>query len=182
MSRIYLDHAATTPVRPQAMSAMREGFERWANPSSPHAEGRAARFIAERLSPGDLVLATWRWDGHPDHEATGRAAAAACARHGVRLAEYPVWAWHWAGPEDARLPWSSMLRLRSDEESIRAKSEALLAFGSQVEHDGDTPPILPPHVLERCIALPETFIPSAPARGQHARSGRSAASAGGCAA
>ena len=41
--RIYLDHASTTPMLPAAVEAMREACEGWANPSSPHAEGRAAR-------------------------------------------------------------------------------------------------------------------------------------------
>ncbi|MFA5968513.1 MAG: aminotransferase class V-fold PLP-dependent enzyme [Sphingomonas sp.] len=45
--RIYLDHAATTPMRPEAMAAVEEGMRRWANPSSPHAEGRAARAALE---------------------------------------------------------------------------------------------------------------------------------------
>jgi cysteine desulfurase len=45
--RIYLDHAATTPLLPQARAAMLEGFARWANPSSPHAAGRAARALLE---------------------------------------------------------------------------------------------------------------------------------------
>lgn len=45
--RIYLDHAATTPVLPSARAAMLEALERWANPSSPHAEGRAARAALE---------------------------------------------------------------------------------------------------------------------------------------
>lgn len=41
--RIYLDHASTTPILPQAAAAMAEACRSWANPSSPHAEGRAAR-------------------------------------------------------------------------------------------------------------------------------------------
>ncbi|TFI59296.1 aminotransferase class V-fold PLP-dependent enzyme [Sphingomonas parva] len=41
--RIYLDHASTTPILPQAVEAMREACGLWANPSSPHAEGRAIR-------------------------------------------------------------------------------------------------------------------------------------------
>lgn len=41
--RIYLDHASTTPILPEAASAMAEAFRTWANPSSPHAEGRAVR-------------------------------------------------------------------------------------------------------------------------------------------
>ena len=48
MTRLYLDHAATTPLLPAARAAMAEGLERWANPSSPHAEGRAARAALEQ--------------------------------------------------------------------------------------------------------------------------------------
>lgn len=45
--RLYLDHAATTPVLAAARAAYADGFTRWANPSSPHAEGRAARAALE---------------------------------------------------------------------------------------------------------------------------------------
>ncbi|MEE4155066.1 MAG: aminotransferase class V-fold PLP-dependent enzyme [Erythrobacter sp.] len=45
--RIYLDHAATTPLRPEARAAMADGFALWANPSSPHAEGRRAKRALE---------------------------------------------------------------------------------------------------------------------------------------
>jgi cysteine desulfurase len=45
--RIYLDHAATTPVLPVAREAMAEALSRWHNPSSPHAEGRAAKAALE---------------------------------------------------------------------------------------------------------------------------------------
>lgn len=43
--RIYLDHAATTPVRPEVRDAMLPylGEEAFGNPSSAHAFGRAAR-------------------------------------------------------------------------------------------------------------------------------------------
>lgn len=47
LNSIYLDHAATTPILPEAMAAMQEGFRLWANPSSPHAAGRAARAALE---------------------------------------------------------------------------------------------------------------------------------------
>ncbi|MFZ5705064.1 MAG: cysteine desulfurase family protein [Pseudomonadota bacterium] len=47
LSRLYLDHAATTPMLPRARAAVAEAMERWANPSSPHAEGRAARAALE---------------------------------------------------------------------------------------------------------------------------------------
>lgn len=46
-SQIYLDHAATTPLLPQAREAWLEGATLWANPSSPHKQGRAARAALE---------------------------------------------------------------------------------------------------------------------------------------
>ena len=45
--RLYLDHAATTPMLLDAREAMRAAIARWANPSSPHAEGRVARAMLE---------------------------------------------------------------------------------------------------------------------------------------
>jgi cysteine desulfurase len=45
--RIYLDHASTTPILPEAAEAMRAACESWANPSSAHAEGRAVRAAME---------------------------------------------------------------------------------------------------------------------------------------
>ena len=47
MTRIYLDHAATTPIAPAARAAMANALETWANPSSPHREGRTARAALE---------------------------------------------------------------------------------------------------------------------------------------
>ncbi|QBF31802.1 cysteine desulfurase family protein [Thalassococcus sp. S3] len=48
MSRVYLDHNATAPLRPEARAAMIEAMEHVGNPSSVHAEGRAAKGIVER--------------------------------------------------------------------------------------------------------------------------------------
>ncbi|MBE3577081.1 MAG: cysteine desulfurase [Limnochordales bacterium] len=67
MERIYLDHAATTPVRPEVAEAMRPFEEEvFGNPSSLHARGRAAREkldeARDRLAavlgcrPGELVF------------------------------------------------------------------------------------------------------------------------------
>ncbi len=61
MTRIYLDHAATSPLRPEAADAMRRGFAIWANPSSPHAEGRAARAALEDAR--ERVKAALGWGG-----------------------------------------------------------------------------------------------------------------------
>ena len=46
--RIYLDYAATSPLEPRAREAMAHTLETaWANPSSPHEEGRAAKDALE---------------------------------------------------------------------------------------------------------------------------------------
>ena len=45
--RVYLDWNATTPLRPEARSAMEAAFNISGNPSSVHSEGRAARKLIE---------------------------------------------------------------------------------------------------------------------------------------
>ncbi len=60
--RLYLDHAATTPVIAPARAAIADALAAWANPSSPHAEGRAARSLLEKAR-GDIAEALgWRHD------------------------------------------------------------------------------------------------------------------------
>lgn len=59
--RLYLDHAATTPMLPTAAQAVVRGLAGWANPSSPHAEGRAARAMLE--SARNVVKSAYRWPG-----------------------------------------------------------------------------------------------------------------------
>jgi cysteine desulfurase len=63
---IYLDHNAITPMRPEAVEAVREALATFGNPSSVHAAGRVARdaLDAARVStaralgaaPGDVVF------------------------------------------------------------------------------------------------------------------------------
>jgi cysteine desulfurase len=48
MSRLYLDWNATAPLRPEAKAAMAAAMDLLGNPSSVHAEGRAAKSLVER--------------------------------------------------------------------------------------------------------------------------------------
>lgn len=48
MTRVYLDWNATAPLRPEARAAMAEACDIVGNPSSVHAEGRAAKSALER--------------------------------------------------------------------------------------------------------------------------------------
>ncbi|MXP42720.1 aminotransferase class V-fold PLP-dependent enzyme [Altererythrobacter soli] len=86
MTRVYLDHAATTPLRPEAAEAMRRGFDLWANPSSPHAEGRAARAALEDARA--RVKAALGWQGEVIFTSGASEAAALAlgqAKAGERL-------------------------------------------------------------------------------------------------
>ncbi|VXC79206.1 cysteine desulfurase family protein [Sphingomonas sp. 8AM] len=58
---LYLDHAATTPMTPAAVQAVRDGMAMWANPSSPHAAGRAARAALEAAR--GRIGAAYGWTG-----------------------------------------------------------------------------------------------------------------------
>ena len=60
--RLYLDHAATTPVLPQARAAMARALEVWANPSSPHADGRRARATLDQARREIADALGWRHD------------------------------------------------------------------------------------------------------------------------
>lgn len=60
--RIYLDHAATTPILREARDAMCEAMESWANPSSPHAEGRKSRALLEQSRADIKTALGWRHD------------------------------------------------------------------------------------------------------------------------
>jgi cysteine desulfurase len=60
--RLYLDHAAITPVLPQAREAIARALERPGNPSSPHADGRTARAALEDARRTIADALGWRHD------------------------------------------------------------------------------------------------------------------------
>lgn len=103
------------------------------------------------LRPGDRVFTTWRHDGHPDHEATGRAVAAACRTTGALLHEVPVWTWHWAEPGDARVPWHRLQRVALPAAAQAAKRAALAEHASQLRAPEGEQPILPAWAIARWL-------------------------------
>lgn len=106
--------------------------------------------LRQLFQPGDMVFTTWCRDGHADHEAVGCAVIEA-AEGQVEVCEVPIWTWHWADPEDLRIPWHRACKLALDEDQLECKHKALHAFSSQLEGapDAALPPILAPHVLDR---------------------------------
>ena len=91
-----------------------------------HHESELARRLASLLRPADVIVSPWRHDGHPDHDACGRAAARVSAATGTPLWEAPIWMWHWARPNDSRVPWMR-LQAVSVSDSVRANKHAALS-------------------------------------------------------
>jgi LmbE family N-acetylglucosaminyl deacetylase len=115
--------------------------------------------IGELLDGGAWCAATWRGDGHPDHEAVGRAASVAAHQAGATPLEYPVWMWHWALPDDADVPWHRMFRIPPDRAAAARKRAAVKAFQSQLTAYGtDFDPVLPPFVIQRLLRLGEVVF------------------------
>ena len=114
------------------------------------------------LFADDVVVVTWRLDGHPDHDAAGEAARSACARVGCKLLEAPVWMWHWSQPGDKRIPWQCLRVLHLPPEVVQAKQAALAAHQSQLQpRDGGEEgegAVLGCHIVERAGRHAEYFF------------------------
>ncbi|EYD76650.1 Cysteine desulfurase [Rubellimicrobium mesophilum DSM 19309] len=102
MSRAYLDHNATTPLRLEAREAMLAAMDILGNPSSVHAEGRKARALVERSRETILeALGAAQSDLIFTSGATEAAALALAGRdlHSAPVEHDAVLAW-----TDASLP------------------------------------------------------------------------------
>jgi LmbE family N-acetylglucosaminyl deacetylase len=124
------------------------------------AVGAVASAVASLLTPADVAVSPWRFDGHPDHEATGQAVARAAQAVGARHLEAPIWAWHWAAPGDARMPWSRAAVLYLGPILAQRKRSAIGCFTSQLGPDPSTgaDAVLPPWVVARFRHGREVFF------------------------
>jgi LmbE family N-acetylglucosaminyl deacetylase len=131
-------------------------------------DGRVAEnsgYLQQRLSallrPGDLCVAPWRLDGHPDHDACGEAVAAVGGELGLPTLGYLIWAWHWADPGGSDIPWASCRRIDLSPRRRARKRWAAAAFRSQTRPLGPAPEdaaILPDPLLRRLWPSFEIFI------------------------
>jgi cysteine desulfurase len=149
MTRIYLDHNATTPLRAEARAAMIEAMDAVGNPSSVHAEGRRAKAIVERAraqisqalcaSGADIVFTS----------SATEAAALACAGrtlHGSAIEHDAVRSWVSetlpVGP-DGRLnvpdPASSTTQLANSETGVMQDVQRGLALCDLTQAFGKVP-------------------------------------------
>lgn len=101
------------------------------------------------LAAGDACLFPHREDGHADHEATARAALAACAATGATPVEYAIWLGAFTEPADARGAHARSFELSP---AVHArKQRAIACFQSQFETVVDAPgsPVLGDEELAR---------------------------------
>jgi cysteine desulfurase len=94
--RVYLDHNATMPLRPEARAAMAAAMDVCGNPSSVHAEGRAAKALIE-TARAQVAEAVGALDADIvfTSGATAAAALALAGRglHGAAIEHDAVGAW-----------------------------------------------------------------------------------------
>ena len=83
MKRVYLDNNATAPLRPEARAAMVSAMELVGNPSSVHAEGRAAKAVIEKAR--EQIATAFGADGADVVFTSGATEAAALAMAGRKL-------------------------------------------------------------------------------------------------
>lgn len=149
MTRAYLDWNATTPLRAEARAAMLAAMDLVGNPSSVHAEGRAAKVVIERAR-GQIAAALGA-EGADIVFTSGatEAAALACAGRGLTCAAVEhdaVAAWCLAGlPVDkAGLvtvadPAGSVLQLANSETGVVQTLPAGLAVSDLTQGFGKLP-------------------------------------------
>ena len=100
-----------------------------------------ARAIVDVIDADTLLVAPWRNDVHPDHEACGAAAEEVANAFGLERASSLFWAWH-AVPI-AAMPISSLVRIELDDAIVAARREAMDCHASQLVHDPGEPVLTP---------------------------------------
>ncbi len=123
-----------------------------------HRSALAERLMSE-LRPSDVVVSTWAFDGHPDHDAAGAEARQAGAQRGCGVLAAPVWMWHWSEPEDPRVPWQRLRVLRLSPVQRQAKRAALACHTTQLAPRArDLAPVLDAAILARAERIQEVYF------------------------
>ncbi|WP_423980957.1 PIG-L deacetylase family protein [Ilumatobacter sp.] len=114
--------------------------------------------IIDVLRPGDLLVATWNHDVHPDHEACGRAALEAAAQVPVTLIFSLFWTWHHRRPDE--IDAGRLLSFELDADDRRTKQRAMREHASQFDGQGDRAPVLDEQWVEPAMWTHEYFVES----------------------
>ena len=146
MARIYLDHAATTPMVPEAVEAMTRELGRPGNASSLHGSGRAARKVVEEAResiagnlgahPSELIFTSGGTEsdnlavkgGYWAQAARGRTELVASAVEHHAVFDSVAWLGQAAGATVHWLPVDATGRIReADVEAVVGAGTALVS-------------------------------------------------------
>ena len=116
--------------------------------------------LATIIQPDDILVTPFIHDGHPDHEATGQVVATFAKRRQLACYQVLIWAWHWAKPDDERIPWHYAHRVDLSVEQVQRKKQAIACFDSQISIDESTgnPPILSAQTIARICQPWEVYL------------------------
>jgi cysteine desulfurase len=160
---VYLDHAAATPLDPEVAAVMDEAARAaYANPSSPHAAGRAARRILEDARERILAALGGRGGGAVRDRLVFTSGATEANRLGVLGL---------AGGSNPQLPGGMVAISARDHSSLRTAVAELGACGWQVvelplvragavdfAHAGSLPASPAPRILATTTVCGQTGI------------------------
>lgn len=118
-------------------------------------ESELVEFLADLAEPGDLLVAPWIHDWHPDHEACGRAARSVTKVRHTTLLGSLFWAYHRVDP--VAHPQLEVARLDLTEQEVNRRLHALDAHRSQIQ-SLPHPPILRPRLVEHLSSGTEHFV------------------------
>lgn len=174
----YLDHAATTPVLPEAAAVLAEHLSRTGNPSSLHASGRAARRVVEEsreriaaalgarpsevlftgggTEADNLAVKGMFWARAAQDPARRRVLVSAVEHHAVL--DPAFWLAEHAGAEIVLLPVDGEGRVRldvlRDELAAHGDTTALVSVMWANNEVGTLQPLAPVVALARAHGVP----------------------------
>lgn len=116
--------------------------------------------LDQTIQPEDFLICTYKYDGHPDHEAVGKTVQAFAKVHQLPCLQVLIWAWHWANPLDPRIQWQQAYAYCLTDEQILQKRQAILQFNSQTQADESTGQnaVLSPAIIERLLMPYEVYL------------------------
>lgn len=115
--------------------------------------------LQAKLEPHDILITTYQYDGHPDHEICGKLCQQLAKDSQLICYQVLIWTWHWATPDEPLIDWSKCFKVNLTHHEVEKKKNAILCFNSQCETDPTTlqPPILSELTIERILQPYEVY-------------------------
>jgi LmbE family N-acetylglucosaminyl deacetylase len=125
---------------------------RWPDGGLSGFERQATDAVAAHAEGAEAILAPWRYDPHPDHEAAGRIGAEVARRTGLPLWAYLVWTPYWLTPADLAGRGAELFGHPVSDRAGHRWREALACHRSQViPQPPATRPVVPPDLIDRHV-------------------------------